>query len=184
MRKSARACDMASRAKTAAKRKRLTLRLPRPRQQGIKAQRQFCGMPRLAMIPSKPAVPFGSALIALLHLFHGLLGVVLRIEGADQVHLVSRLVAEHLASLAVVADIKLLGESGRSERRDQNCCNQILSHGLSLELSWPLTRPGREQSSGALLLRRNGLEAAYAGGGVANVTAPLGARPYQPPSQH
>jgi len=28
-----------------------------------------------------------SSLIALLHLFHGLLGVVLRIEGADQVHL-------------------------------------------------------------------------------------------------
>src|SRR6478736_9665224 len=124
-----------------------------------------------------------SPFIALLHLFHGLLGVVLRIEGADQVHLVSGLVAEHLASLAVVADIKLLGESGRSERRNQNCCNQILSHRLSLDFSWPLTKPGREQSSGALLRRRNGLEAAYAGGGVANVTAPLGAPSYHPPSQ-
>jgi len=83
-----------------------------------------------------------SPLIALLHLFHGLLGVVLRIEGADQVHLVSGLVAEHLASLAVIADVKLLCESRGSERRDQNCCNQILSHRLSLDLSWPLTRPG------------------------------------------
>src|SRR6476660_8275200 len=131
MRKSARACDMASRAKTAAKRKRLTLRLPRPRQQGIKAQRQFCSMPLLAMIPSKPGVRQGSALIALLHLFHGLLGVVLRIEGADQVHLASGLVAEHLAPLAVIADIKLLGESRRSERRYQNCCEKVLSHRCS-----------------------------------------------------
>ena len=45
-----------------------------------------------------------SPLIALLHLFHGLLGVVLRLEGADQVHLASGLVAEHLATLAVIAD--------------------------------------------------------------------------------
>jgi hypothetical protein len=58
----------------------------------------------------------------LLHLFHGLLGVVLRFEGADQVHLASGLMAEQLATLAVIADIKLLGESRRSERRDQNCC--------------------------------------------------------------
>ena len=65
-----------------------------------------------------------SSLIALLHLFHGLLGVVLRIEGADQVHLASGLVAEHLAPLAVIADIKLLGESRRSERRYQNCCER------------------------------------------------------------
>src|SRR5262245_58856471 len=152
MRKSARACDTANRAKTAAKRRRLTkvsrvLGKRSRGKQGIKAQRQFCGMPPLAMIPSKAEAPQGSALIALLHLFHGLLGVVLRIEGADQVHLVSGLAAEHLASLAVIADVKLLGEHRGSERRDQDNCNQILSHRLSLDSSWPLTRPGRDQSS-------------------------------------
>ena len=74
--------------------------------------------------PLKAWSAAGLALIALLHLFHGLLGVVLRIEGADQVHLASGLVAEHLATLAVIADIKLLGESRRSERRYQNCCEK------------------------------------------------------------
>ena len=62
-----------------------------------------------------------SPLIALLHFFHGFLGVVFRIKGADQVHLASGLVAEHLATLPVITDIELLGENRRSERRDHNC---------------------------------------------------------------
>src|SRR5512144_2182483 len=131
MRKSARACDAASRAKTAEKIRRLTRCLPRPRKEGVgnrgsKLSGSFAACLLLAMIPSKAEVPQGLALIALLHLFHGLLGVVLRFEGADQVHLVSGLMAEHLATLAVIADIELLGESRRSERRDQQSCNQIL----------------------------------------------------------
>src|SRR5262245_43694960 len=148
MRKSACACDIASRAKTAAKTRRLTLMSPASSQGRGTGDQSSAAVLRHAAprkIPSKPIVPSGSRFIALLH---GLLGVVLRIEGADQVHLVSGLVAEHLASLAVIADVKLLGEHRGSERRDQDSCNQILSHRLSLDLSWPLTRPGREQSSG------------------------------------
>src|SRR5262245_13495493 len=151
MRKSACACDIASRAKTAAKTRRLTLMSPASSQGRGTGDQSSAAVLRHAAprkIPSKPIVPSGSRFIALLHLFHGLLGVVLRIEGADQVHLVSGLVAEHLASLAVIADVKLLGEHRGSERRDQDNRNQILSHRLSLDLSWPLTRPRREQSSG------------------------------------
>src|SRR5262245_12026884 len=152
MRKSACACDIASRAKTAAKTRRLTLMSPASSQGRGTGDQSSAAVLRHAApckIPSKPIVPSGSRFIALLHhLFHGLLGVVLRIEGADQVHLVSGLVAENLASLAVIADVKLLGEHRGNERRDQDSCNQILSHRLSLDLSWPLTRPGREQSSG------------------------------------
>src|SRR5262245_9166169 len=104
MRKSACACDIASRAKTAAKTRRLTLMSPASSQgRGTGAVLRHAAP---CKIPSKPIVPSGSRFIALLHLFHGLLGVVLRIEAADQVHLVSGLVAEHLASLAVIADVK------------------------------------------------------------------------------
>jgi hypothetical protein len=47
------------------------------------------------------AVSARLALLALLHVLHSLFGVVIRVEGAKQVHIVCGLVAEHLAPFAV-----------------------------------------------------------------------------------
>src|SRR6185437_13879183 len=140
MRKSARACDTASRAKTAAKKKRLTLRLPRPLKGAATGDQSSAAVLRHTAPRNDPLKAWSAAGLSPYCTASSLSWPSRRratIEGADQVHLVSGLVAEHLASLAVVADIKPTARAGEANAAIRTAATRyslIVYHSTSVGL--------------------------------------------------